>query len=74
MLTDTASCSPAARHAAHCASASSSTNAVSAPISPASSASAMNSSGGTNPSRGWIQRTSASTEGMSPVERSTCGW
>ena len=68
MLTDTASSLAGGAPARALASASSSTNAVSAPISPASSASAMNSSGGTKPRRGWIQRTSASTEPISPVD------
>ncbi len=43
-------------------------------MKPVSSASGMKRTGGTKPSSGWFQRTSASTPTRRPVSISTCGW
>ncbi|MNT46551.1 hypothetical protein D3C72_1832040 [compost metagenome] len=54
--------------------ASSSTHLPSWLMKPLSSASGMKRAGGTRPSSGWFQRTSASTPTRRPVSISTCGW
>ena len=61
MLTAISTGVPASRQATHCRTAVSRTNRVSGLISPVCSASGMNSSGGTLPHSGWLQRSSAST-------------
>ena len=51
-----------------------STQAPIGTIGPASSATGMNSAGGTSPSAGLFQRSSASTAASLPVSSSNTGW
>ncbi len=73
-LTATERAVPAALQRAHSPSASDRTRPSSWKPSPYCSARGTNSTGGTDPSRGWCQRTRASTTSQRPAVSSTVGW
>ena len=73
-MMDTETSMPSASHLHSCSSAESMTQAVRGWMMPVSSAIGMKRSGGIRPSRGWFQRSSASTALTAPVATVTCGW
>ena len=73
-FSDTETSIPSASHLHSWVRAASMTHAVSGWMIPVSSAIGMNLSGGISPSRGWFQRTRASTVWIAPVASVICGW